>query len=127
MDDLDSWLCQIIEVSNSFGISFANQDHERSSIDDALMRQLVPVARYKSILLQPLRISIDRKYRDLCLNALEYLIGDCFRTGKGRSKGYVFAVLPFPLCRKPWKDRFLERLLHNREAVESNVDAAAFS
>ena len=65
MNQLHAWSRQIRKIVNAFGIASAHQNHEGSFVDDALLRQQVPVGSYKSALLQTIGVALDRKDRDL--------------------------------------------------------------
>src|ERR1700674_5306777 len=125
MNQPDSRLGEIGEVMDSFRVSLSYENHERCFVDDAFLRQRAPIRSYQALVLEPLRVTLDRKNRYMGFYALEDLIGDRFRSGERRGEADVKTFLPFHFGRERRIDRFLERFFHDRKPIDSNVDAAA--
>src|SRR5687767_3527812 len=126
MDQLYARFTEIGKVANPFWIPLPHDDYEGGFVDEAAARKRMPVAGGETAALQPLRITFDRKYCHLGRRALQNLIGDCFRSRERRLKPHLLAMKLLPPRRETGKDRLLERLFHDREAVKRDRDVAAF-
>jgi hypothetical protein len=112
---------EVCEVAYAFRIARAHEDNERRLVDDAALREVVPVGRNEAALLEAFDVALDGEDRDVCADALQDLIRDGFRTGERRSETHVLAALLFPLRRKRRIDGFLQRLFHDGKAVERDL------
>ena len=121
MDQFDAGLAEVGEVVNVLRVAFADEDDERCLVDDAVLRQVMPVGRDRAALLQTLGVALDRENGDLRGRALQDLICDRLRPGERRDELHVLPVLLLPLRRERRIDRFLQRLLHDREAVDGDL------
>src|SRR6266542_3840370 len=77
------------------------------------------------MLLETRGVPFDRKDRNLSFHALQNLICNCFRSGERGCEAHIHAMFLFPLSRERGIDAFLQGLSHDRETVESDVNAAS--
>ena len=100
-------LREIGEVADALRISFADEDDEGRLIDDAAMRQSVPVGRDRAALSQPLRVALDGEDRDVGADALKNLVRDRLGAGEGGSEAnFLPPCSCFHLAAKPGKIAF---------------------
>ena len=69
-------------------------------------------------------IAVNGKDGDVCADALQDLIHDRLRPGERGDKLYLLPMLLFPLGGEARKDRLLQRLFHDRKAIDRQLRTA---
>src|SRR6185436_1775324 len=125
MNNSHTLLSKIGEVVNAFRISFGDKDHERRSINNSLVRKIVPVSRNEIGVFEAGRISFYRQDCNVGADSLKNLVSNSFGTSERRCEGHLLSVFRFPFCGELGIDGLLQGFFHDRESVNCKVEAAA--
>jgi hypothetical protein len=121
VDELDAGPREVCEVAHAFRVALADEDDEGRLVDDAAVRERLPVARHRAPGREPLDVALDGEDADVGPDALKDLVRDRLRPGVGGGEVGLGRVLAPPHRVEAGEDGLLHRLLHHREGVERDA------